>query len=72
MPEMSNYASSSYIPNAQFQILTFCLAWKYSPGKTVLLQGWGGLLCSDLGSVVPKPDASGQNPSDGWTSAFPL
>lgn len=43
MGKMGNYASSSYVCNAQFQILTFGFSRKHSPGKTVLLQGWGRL-----------------------------
>lgn len=49
MGEMNDDASSSYIRNAQFQILTFRFSREHSPGKTVLPRGLGAFLCCDLG-----------------------
>lgn len=37
--EMSNYASSPCIRNAQFQILTFCFSHKHFLDKVVVLCG---------------------------------
>lgn len=59
--EMSNYASSSCIHNFQVQRLNFCSSCKHYLDKIVLLRGWGGFLCSNLGWAIPSQVLLGRN-----------